>query len=447
MGPRVPTGASRERRRRRGRSLRGVTADSSGGGPRSLPLILSRELAANLSTPMFLIDAEGTLVYCNEAAELMLGRSVRRDGLAHGQRVRDDARASGASTASRCGGATRRRAERSSSDSPPTRRLLVTAPRRRAPRGRVHRVPAVRPGPGDARRAVRVLGGRLVRVKVWGCRGSLAVPGSRHRPLRRQHVVRRGPRLGRARCSCSTPAPGCARSASSWPPRACSSIHVLLSHLHLDHLQGLGFFRPLFDEDTEVHIWGPASPVQPLAERIATYLSPPLFPVRLADIPANVTFHDAPEEPMEIGGLSVRASLVTHQGPTVGYRVEEGDRSVVYLPDHEPGLGVDVALQPTDWLSGYELDQPRRRPPARRAVRRRRVPRPHRVGALRHRPRGGLRPEGRRRPAGALPPRSGAHRRSRWRPSSTRPGASGGPPTTGSAAPGTAWSSTSTPTA
>lgn len=40
----------------------------------SLPLILARELAANLATPMFLIDAGGTLVFCNEAAELLLGK-------------------------------------------------------------------------------------------------------------------------------------------------------------------------------------------------------------------------------------------------------------------------------------------------------------------------------------------------------------------------------------
>ena len=44
-------------------------------GGRSLPLILARELAANLATPMFLIDAEGTLVFYNEAAELMLGKT------------------------------------------------------------------------------------------------------------------------------------------------------------------------------------------------------------------------------------------------------------------------------------------------------------------------------------------------------------------------------------
>lgn len=193
-----------------------------------------------------------------------------------------------------------------------------------------------------------------MRVKVWGCRGSLAVPGA--------DTVRYG---GNTSCVSVRGSAGevlVLDAGTGMRPlgielqaEGVQEVHVLLSHLHLDHLQGLGFFRPLFDADTDVHIWGPASPVLSLAERIATYLSPPLFPVRLADIPARVTFHDAPEEPLMIGGLSVRASLVTHQGPTVGYRVEEGSRSVVYLPDHEPGLGVDVALQPVDWLSGYEL--------------------------------------------------------------------------------------------
>jgi phosphoribosyl 1,2-cyclic phosphodiesterase len=132
-------------------------------------------------------------------------------------------------------------------------------------------------------------------------------------------------------------------------------VHLLLSHLHMDHLQGLGFFRPLYRPEVSVHIWGPPSPVQPLVERIATYMSPPLFPVRLADIPSKVTFHDAPEEPVVIGDLTIRSSLVTHNGPTVGYRIEENGRSVVYMPDHEPSIGVDIADQPADWLSGYDL--------------------------------------------------------------------------------------------
>jgi ribonuclease BN (tRNA processing enzyme) len=134
-----------------------------------------------------------------------------------------------------------------------------------------------------------------------------------------------------------------------------TEIHVLLSHLHLDHLQGLGFFKPLFDPDVHVHLWGPASPVSSLADRIALYLSPPLFPVRLSEIPCQLTFHDAPEEPVQIGDIEVLASAVTHQGPTVGYRLTDGDRSLCYLPDHEPSLGVRLQELEPEWISGYSL--------------------------------------------------------------------------------------------
>ena len=62
--------------------MSGVSGASNSGGatggfstaPRSLPLILARELAANLATPMFLLDADGMLVFYNEAAALLIGR-------------------------------------------------------------------------------------------------------------------------------------------------------------------------------------------------------------------------------------------------------------------------------------------------------------------------------------------------------------------------------------
>ena len=41
---------------------------------RHIALILARDLAATLTTPMFLVDAEGDLVYFNEAAEQLLGK-------------------------------------------------------------------------------------------------------------------------------------------------------------------------------------------------------------------------------------------------------------------------------------------------------------------------------------------------------------------------------------
>ena len=58
-----------------------MTSESAGGGPRSLPLILARELAANLATPMVLIDGAGTVAFWNEAAELMFGRTFGELGV------------------------------------------------------------------------------------------------------------------------------------------------------------------------------------------------------------------------------------------------------------------------------------------------------------------------------------------------------------------------------
>ena len=52
-----------------------MAVDSNQPAGPSLPLILARELAANLATPVLLIDAEGILAYLNEAAELMIGKS------------------------------------------------------------------------------------------------------------------------------------------------------------------------------------------------------------------------------------------------------------------------------------------------------------------------------------------------------------------------------------
>ena len=132
-------------------------------------------------------------------------------------------------------------------------------------------------------------------------------------------------------------------------------IHILLTHLHLDHLEGLGLFAPIWMPQTELHIWGPPSPVASLAERIARYFSPPLFPVQLSEVPAQVVCHDLPAEEFRIGSATVLAQPVTHRGPTVGVRVDDADRSVAYIPDHEPYLGLEPEEAEPGWLSGYAL--------------------------------------------------------------------------------------------
>jgi phosphoribosyl 1,2-cyclic phosphodiesterase len=132
-------------------------------------------------------------------------------------------------------------------------------------------------------------------------------------------------------------------------------VDILLTHLHLDHIQGLGFFGPLFDPECEVHIWGPASPTVGLRHRLTRYLSPPLFPVALRDLPCKLTLHESTLGSFDLPGLKARAALVCHPGPTVGYRLASEHGSLAYLPDHEPALGVRQFPGTSDWTSGFEL--------------------------------------------------------------------------------------------
>ena len=138
-------------------------------------------------------------------------------------------------------------------------------------------------------------------------------------------------------------------------PSSTARIDMLLTHLHMDHIQGLGFFGPLYDPRIEVHIWGPSSSMLSLEARLSRYLSPPLFPVHLRDLP-RLTCHPVPRPAFDIGPFHIRTALICHPGPTLGYRIEADGGIATYLSDHEPALGHRDGRWPgPDWTSGYEL--------------------------------------------------------------------------------------------
>jgi ribonuclease BN (tRNA processing enzyme) len=132
-------------------------------------------------------------------------------------------------------------------------------------------------------------------------------------------------------------------------------IDVLLTHLHMDHILGLGFFAGLFRPGLDVHVWGPGSTALDLRSRLLRYLSPPLFPVRLRDLPCRLTLHDTPLGRFELPGLQVEAALVCHPGPTLGYRLDDGQTTLAYVPDHEPALAARRFPERPEWTSGYQL--------------------------------------------------------------------------------------------
>ena len=192
-----------------------------------------------------------------------------------------------------------------------------------------------------------------MKIRLWGVRGSLASPGPA--------TVRYG---GNTACVEVRGDDGTLlildagtgiRELGETIPHDTRRLDLLLTHLHMDHIQGLGFFEPFHRPEMQVHIWGPPSTTLDLRTRLTRYLSPPLFPVRLRDMGAQMSFHDVPADPFSVGSFEIRGALVTHPGATVGYRITENGSAVAYLPDHEPALGSpDFPVAPA-WTSGYDL--------------------------------------------------------------------------------------------
>jgi phosphoribosyl 1,2-cyclic phosphodiesterase len=191
-----------------------------------------------------------------------------------------------------------------------------------------------------------------MKVTLWGIRGSLASPGAETARYggNTSCVEVQGERGTIVVLDAGT---GIRRLGAALP-RSVRRVNLLLTHLHMDHIQGLGFFDPLYDPDVDVHVWGPASPTMSLRARLMRYLSPPLFPLHLREM-QRLTLHEVPRGEFDVEEFRVTAGLVCHPGPTIAYRLRDAGGTMAYFPDHEPALGHDGFPPAGDWTSGHAI--------------------------------------------------------------------------------------------
>jgi phosphoribosyl 1,2-cyclic phosphodiesterase len=192
-----------------------------------------------------------------------------------------------------------------------------------------------------------------MRVRYWGARGSIPTPG----PDKSVHG-------GNTACVEVTLSDGSELILDAGTgicelgrvrERGTRSVHLLLTHLHLDHIQGLMFFEPLFDPQCGVHVFGPVASSGTLLNRLARYISAPLAPIEIRELPAQVQFEDVHTSRWDVGPATIEAAFVNHRGPTLGYRITDGDVTLAYIPDHEPALGQRLDGPDRDWISGLDL--------------------------------------------------------------------------------------------
>jgi phosphoribosyl 1,2-cyclic phosphodiesterase len=177
-----------------------------------------------------------------------------------------------------------------------------------------------------------------VTIRFWGVRGSIASPGP--------HTAAVG---GNTSCvEITTPSgdviildagTGIRALGDDLVRRKVGAAHLLLSHLHWDHIQGLPFFVPAWLPSSRLEIVGARSTGTPelgLEASLSLQMQPPHFPVRLSDMRSQLAFREVDSgDVVSVGDATIRAARLNHPGGVMGYRVEAGGRAIVYATDTE----------------------------------------------------------------------------------------------------------------
>jgi CheY-like chemotaxis protein/ribonuclease BN (tRNA processing enzyme) len=128
---------------------------------------------------------------------------------------------------------------------------------------------------------------------------------------------------------------GARKLGQSLASKGAIRAHLLLSHTHGDHIQGLPFFLPAFTPGSQLTIYGPAGVDRSLSQAVGGSMDYAYFPVPLSSLPARFDFVELDETEFTIGSVKLRTQFLNHTAPTVGYRVVVGAATFVYATDHE----------------------------------------------------------------------------------------------------------------
>jgi len=112
---------------------------------------------------------------------------------------------------------------------------------------------------------------------------------------------------------------------------------LLFSHTHWDHIMGFPFFTPIFIPTTKLDIYGPVTFEEDTLDTIiGGQLQYRYFPVTMAELSAQMTYHRLQETDLAFDELAIKTKYLNHPITCLGYRFECEGRVVVTLFDHEP---------------------------------------------------------------------------------------------------------------
>jgi phosphoribosyl 1,2-cyclic phosphodiesterase len=175
-----------------------------------------------------------------------------------------------------------------------------------------------------------------MRVKFWGTRGSIATPGPA--------TLKYG---GNTSCvevrahnhilvfDSGTGIHNLGIQLQKEFPSEPITVHVFISHTHWDHIQGFPFFLPAYKRQNRIVVYGPPGRDKTLRQIMRMQMDSDYFPVALGDMNPSIEIVEI-DAPIRIGDVSISHFYLNHPAMSLGYRVSDGTRSVVYATDNEP---------------------------------------------------------------------------------------------------------------
>lgn len=192
-----------------------------------------------------------------------------------------------------------------------------------------------------------------MQVRFWGTRGSIAKPG----PTTVRYggntscvevVTAKGTRLV-IDCGTGGHELGQAIMREGKPSRG----HMLISHTHWDHIQGIPFFTPFFVPGHEWDLYAPQGFSESLKDTLAGQMEYTYFPVTPEAFGATVRYNNLGEGRFVIDDIAIQTRYLNHPALALAFRIECDGASVIYACDHEPHAA-DVAHGEAE-LEGEDL--------------------------------------------------------------------------------------------
>lgn len=176
-----------------------------------------------------------------------------------------------------------------------------------------------------------------MQIKCWGSRGSIPVSGKEY--------VKYG---GDTTCveiqtkSGDTiivdAGTGIRRLGNRLIEQKANEFNFLFTHSHWDHIIGFPAFKPLFFEKTRLNVLKCPFPGDYIEKMLATVMKPPNFPVKYADLKAEITYAQGCPDSFEVGSVRVDSIALSHPDSGCGYRFTEEGKTFVFLTDNELGF-------------------------------------------------------------------------------------------------------------